>query len=59
MIEEDRSAEGGQHELDVALRLLSQGVPLSLLFDLATPPHSSELYQEEVADTDWLVDTSH
>jgi hypothetical protein len=49
----------GQHELDVALRLLSQGVPLSLLLDLATPPHSNEIYHDEVADTEWLVDTPH
>jgi hypothetical protein len=57
-MDHDRSADSGQRELDVALRLLSEGVPLSLLLDLATPPHSSEIYHDEEADTDWLVQTS-
>lgn len=56
MNEDDRSADSGQRELDVALRLLSTGVPLSLLLDLATPPHSSEIYHDEVGDADWLVE---
>jgi hypothetical protein len=56
VIEDD--LQGGQHEFDVALRLLSQGVPLSLLIDLATPPHSSEIYHDEVGDTDWLLKTA-
>lgn len=52
----DESArETGRHELDVAMRLLSDGVPLTLLIDLATPPHSDELYRSEAGDTAWLV----
>jgi hypothetical protein len=30
-------------------------VPLSLLLDLATPPHSSDIYNDEVGDADWLI----
>lgn len=37
------------------MQLLADGVPLTLLIDLATPPHSRELYREEPAETDWLV----
>jgi len=54
-VTDDRAAESGQHELDIALRLLSGGVPLSLLLDLATPPHSTDIYNEEVGDADWLI----
>jgi hypothetical protein len=51
-----RSAESGQREFDLALRLLSDGVPLSLLIDLATPPHSGEIYRAEAGDASpWLV----
>ncbi|HVY10163.1 MAG TPA: hypothetical protein VHB18_08465 [Mycobacteriales bacterium] len=42
-------------ELATALRLLSDGVPLTLLLDLAGPLHSRDLYREEVGDTGWLV----
>jgi hypothetical protein len=41
--------------LATALRLLSDGVPLTLLLDLAGPLHSRDLYREEVGDTGWLV----
>jgi hypothetical protein len=54
-VTDDRSAEDGQHEFDIALRLLSGGVPLSLLLDLAAPPHSTDIYNEEAGDTDWLI----
>lgn len=43
------------HELAMALRLLSGGVPLTLLLDLAGPLRSRDIYREEVADTGWLV----
>lgn len=52
-----RSADSGRRELDLALRLLSDGVPLSLLIDLATPPRSDEVYRAEAGDTEWLVAT--
>jgi hypothetical protein len=48
-------------EMDIAdehgMRLLADGVPLSLLIDLATPVHSREVYRREPADTAWLVNT--
>ena len=37
------------------MQLLSEGVPLSLLMDLATPVHSRDIYRAEPGDTDWLV----
>jgi hypothetical protein len=55
--DEEALVASGEHELEVALRLLSEGVPLSLLLDLATPPHSDEIYQTEPGETDWLVAT--
>ena len=55
MNEDDRSASSGQREFDLALRLLSEGVPLSLLIDLATPPHSDEIYRAELGESEWLV----
>jgi hypothetical protein len=56
MADDEALVASGEHELDVALHLLSDGVPLSLLLDLATPPHSDELYREEPAeDTSWLA----
>lgn len=58
MVDENRSADSGQRELDLALRLLYDGVPLSLLIDLATPPHSDEIYRSESADATWLVGAS-
>ncbi|HWC34963.1 MAG TPA: hypothetical protein VG650_09050 [Mycobacteriales bacterium] len=39
----------------IALRLLESGVPLSLLLDLAGPPHSAEIYQAESGPAEWLV----
>jgi hypothetical protein len=53
--DQDRSAESGQREFDLALRLLAEGVPLSLLIDLATPPHSREIYRAELDEAEWLV----
>lgn len=41
--------------MDLAMRLLADGVPLTLLIDLATPPHSKELYRSEAAEPEWLV----
>ncbi|HVV77894.1 MAG TPA: hypothetical protein VHC43_17895 [Mycobacteriales bacterium] len=58
MGDDDRMTDSGQRELDVALRLLSEGVPLSLLLDLATPPHSDEIYRDEAGDAAWLVGAS-
>lgn len=55
MTTSDGSADSGQREFDLALRLLSDGVPLSLLLDLATPPHSDEIYRAEAGDAEWLV----
>ncbi|MGN6474460.1 MAG: hypothetical protein ACTHK4_12545 [Mycobacteriales bacterium] len=55
MMIDDRSADSGHREFDLALRLLSDGVPLSLLIDLATPPHSDEIYRAEAGDAEWLV----
>lgn len=52
---DDRSIEDGQRELVIALRLLESGVPLSLLLDLAGPPHSAEIYQAESGPAEWLV----
>jgi hypothetical protein len=41
--------------------LLSSGVPLSLLLDLADPtgPHSRDLLSDETANTEWLRDLPH
>jgi hypothetical protein len=39
---------------DEALKLLSAGVPLSLLLDLATAPDSHQVYDREPGDVDWL-----
>jgi hypothetical protein len=36
--------------------LLADGIPLSLLIDLATPVHSRDIYRSEPADTTWLID---
>jgi hypothetical protein len=37
-----------------AFALLRDGVPLSLLLDLALPVHSEDLLREEPADTSWV-----
>ena len=42
-------------ELALAMRLLSGGVPLTLLLDLAGPLRSRDLYREEAGDAAWLV----
>jgi hypothetical protein len=55
MANDEVFVESGQRELDLAMRLLSEGVPLSLLIDLASPPHSDEIYQAEPGDAAWLV----
>lgn len=54
MIDEDK-VRSGRRELDLAMRLCSEGVPLSLLIDLAAPPHSGDIYRDEVGDSAWLV----
>ncbi len=41
-------------EVSHALQLLAAGVPLTLLLDLATPVHSSEIYALEAGEADWL-----
>ena len=38
-----------------ALALLADGVPLSLLLDLAAAVPSRDLYREEAADTAWVT----
>ena len=42
-------------ELATALDLLSSGIPLTLLLDLAGPLHSRDLYRQEAGDAGWLV----
>jgi hypothetical protein len=41
-------------QTEIALGLLEAGVPLSLLIDLATELHSSEVYVREPEEADWL-----
>lgn len=55
MRDEDALVDGARDEFDVAMRLLSDGVPLSLLIDLALPPHSDEIYQAEPGNATWLL----
>jgi hypothetical protein len=45
----------GSEELAAAFRFLSDGVPLSLLFDLAGPLNSRDLYRQEAGDAAWLA----
>lgn len=49
-------ADDVDHEgvLDRAMKLLANGIPLTLLIDLATPPHSRAVYREEPGDVDWI-----
>ena len=49
-------ADDMDHEvvLDRAMKLLANGIPLTLLIDLATPPHSRAVYREEPGDVDWI-----
>jgi len=42
-------------EVTHCLQLLADGVPLSLLIDLAAGPHSEEVYLSEPSDVAWLV----
>jgi hypothetical protein len=42
---------------DHGMRLLAEGIPLSLLIDLASAVHSREIYRSEPGDADWLIDT--
>jgi hypothetical protein len=52
----ERAGSTGQHveESDTALELLEAGIPLTLLLDLATPIHSSDVYKTEPGAADWL-----
>jgi hypothetical protein len=45
----------GSEELAAALRFLGDGVPLSLLLDLAGPLNSRDLYRQEAGNADWLT----
>jgi hypothetical protein len=36
------------------MRLLAQGVPLTLILDLVAPPNAEELYAVEGGRIDWL-----
>jgi hypothetical protein len=42
-------------EIDTVLALLEAGIPLTLLLDLATPIHSSDVYRIEPGAADWLL----
>jgi hypothetical protein len=53
MTDHIRSTES-HDEVNTALELLSAGVPLTLLLDLASPVHSSEIYALEAGEADWL-----
>jgi hypothetical protein len=53
MTDHTRSTET-HDEMTTALELLSAGVPLTLLLDLATPVHSREIYSFEAGEADWL-----
>ncbi len=55
VMDHNRLTSSGRREFDIALRLLSDGVPLSLLIDLASPPHSDEIYRAELGDSEWLA----
>jgi hypothetical protein len=52
---DDQRGVSGRRELDIAFRLLSGGIPLSLLIDLASPPHSDEIYRAEADEARWLA----
>lgn len=54
MTENLRSTHPLRDEIDSAFNLLKAGVPLTLLLDLATPIHSSEIYETEAGDANWL-----
>jgi hypothetical protein len=54
MTDHTRSIESND-EVTTALELLSAGVPLTLLLDLATPVHSREIYELEAGRADWLA----
>lgn len=41
-------------EIDTTFDLLAAGIPLTLLLDLATGPHSAQLYTDERADVAWV-----
>lgn len=61
MSDDNRPASGADHvtrDVNRAMRLLAEGVPLTLLIDLATPPHSRELLEREPGEADWLVAAS-
>jgi hypothetical protein len=51
---EPKDAFRGDSGSDVAMRLLRDGIPLSLLLDLAAPVHSDDLYRVEAGNADWL-----
>jgi hypothetical protein len=54
MSERAESTSRQPHESDTALTLLEAGVPLTLLLDLATPIHSTDVYRTEPGTADWL-----
>jgi hypothetical protein len=53
-VTDDLSMDGSE-ELAAAIQLLSAGVPLTLLLDLAGPLHSRDLYRREAGNADWLT----
>jgi hypothetical protein len=50
-----RSSSPQIDEIETALQLLQAGIPLTLLLDLATPIHSSEVFLAEPGVADWLT----
>jgi len=38
------------------MKLLGEGVPVTLLLDIAQPPDADEVYVVEGGEADWLVD---
>jgi hypothetical protein len=51
---DDNDLDTGRRSERAAFSLLRAGVPLSLLLDLAAPVPSTDLMQQERADTSWV-----
>jgi hypothetical protein len=51
------TAMSGQHidETQTMMALLTAGIPLTLLLDLATPIRSVDVYRTEPGAADWLA----
>jgi hypothetical protein len=55
MSDDDNRAARKQAADERAAALLSEGVPLSLLVDLAQPVESRQIYEDEGGDASWLA----